>query len=117
MSFIFSLPILSLLPFFVGIILFFLSMFIHLNFKLISIKTVQTIMALLGGLFGFSFFVSISRLHIENNVSFMDMHFLFAFVMFGLTIVLNFISGRFKGTLLEIVGLVIFFGAAFFLLA
>jgi|GEM_PF-3987266 len=117
MSFIQSLPLLTLLPFVVGIILFFLSMFIHLNFKLISIKTVQTIMAMLGGLFGFSFYVSISKLYIENNISFADMHFLFAIIMFGLSVLLSFVSGRFKGSVLELVGLIVFFGSAFFLLA
>ena len=112
-----SLSFFSLLPMIGAVCVLFLAMFGHINFKSLSIKKVQVVMAILGGIFGFVYFTSMYRLNVEYNISISKIHILVAVLMFVLSTLLGVYTKRFKGTFLQLVGLVLFCGATFFLLA
>lgn len=116
MEYIFSFSIFSLLPLFGSVCLLFLTMYGHLTFKLIDIKIVQMASAVLGGIFGFVFFVSMYQLNVNFNVLISEIHYLATILFFGLNILLGFYTRRIIPNINQIVGLCLFGAASLFLL-
>lgn len=112
-----SLSFLSLLPIIGAVCVLFLAMFGHINFKSFNIKKIQISTAILGGIFGLVFFTSMYWLNVEFNIGVSKIHFLLLILMFCLSILLELYTRRLGPNFLQTIGLVLFFGASFFLLA
>lgn len=117
MNFMDSYSIFSLLPLIGSVFILYLASFVHLNFKLIDIKKVQIVTAVLGGIFGITYFSSMYRLNVNFGLLISEIHFILAGLLFTLSVILGFYTRRITPTMIQILGLCLFGGSFLFLLA
>ncbi len=89
----------------------------HLNFKLVPIKTIQRIGAIAGAGFGFTYFTSMYKLLSVYGAYLFDVHMFLMISIFICAIALNLFTRRITPNIVQIIGLILFAGASYFILA
>ena len=117
MSFLSTAYFLSVMPLVLSAGVCMLAMFAHLSFKTIRIQTVQYICAVLGGVFGWLYFVNMYVLNAKHGFYVYDIYYLFLFFLALFAMIWGAVRGTVRIGIFQMIGIPVFLYGSYLLLA